>query len=296
MTKKNIISLLFISLFTVITIGCSEDSSSVDPGAGGRPGPTKVPTPTPTPTSTPGPTPTPTPTPIAPHGKPGEFISNGSVNAVQVSKYYSWGCKSNGSPEGAKMIDPRLSAGDIFKDRVFMKDPTNNITFDLQSTVASVSNWESVHNTRVLASNNPGIRVGQNSQTICTVVNADEGSCEGQSSASFGGFKFFIIIPLGGEQSTYEEGWFVLEDGVGVPAWKEVKVASGLLVDPEQFNIGKMGTQTVTEIRLPTIPSTGVDFCGGTSGYSETLIQDDNGVVLNKIGGQLLGVKLFNQP
>jgi hypothetical protein len=297
MSFKEYFRIFAVHLGAILLVGACSSGSNTDtpvddggnqPQSTPAPGTTPEPTaePTPAPTATPAPTPTPAPT-----GKVGEFIVDEDIAESDTEKYYDLGCMTPGQATGKKMVDPRLKVGDIFRERMIFSDTINQLTMDLQTTTKTVEPWQSFFNSKVLATTIPGTKVGQQSTTTCTVVSDTEGSCEGSSSAEVQGMNFYIFVPTQAE-TTYQTGWYVLDDGKGIKAWRKVINSTGIVLDPMQFSLLGPGTQVETQVYVFDIPSTGLDFCGGNNAFSETLVSLDDGTELNRIGGNLLGVTI----
>jgi len=300
MTSENRLRKITLTLFALLVVtACTSGGGGGDNGGGsgtqGNLEPT--PTPTPEPTATPDPTPVPTATPTPrPTGNPGEFISTGTVTEAQANAFFqtSKGCMTNGKPESRKQIDKRLKVGDRFRDTIFFADPDVEYRLSLDSAVQTITARTSTHLAKVLDTNFPGVKIGQMSRTTCEVVSDTEGECQGETSITMEGVAFYVFLPNIFTESvkTYETGYYILDDGFGVPAWRFKDEATGLVADPQGLKIIGAGGQTTTTVYLNDVPSTGLDFCGGVQGFNETLVVLDSGQRVNRIGGSLDGVNL----
>ena len=278
---------------------CSSDNGSStetpnqntgnQPAATATPQPTAQPTPKPTVKPTPAPTPTPTPAPI---GKPGEFVKQVTLTEAEAANNYGYGCLAAGQPESRKMIDIRQKVGDETREKVTMADDVTDYTFTMRSTLLSLTEFTSRSQSRILTSNISTIPPGTISHTNCEVKSDTVGECTGESSVQMSGIRFFIFVPLGQTATEYEKGWYILDDGKAVEAWRKTIFAQGQILDPMGFALVGAGMQVDTKIYAPGIPATGIEFCGGTEVFGETLVQTSAGIVLNRFGGQLLGVTL----
>ncbi|MEQ1878450.1 MAG: hypothetical protein ABL958_17540 [Bdellovibrionia bacterium] len=298
MTADKLLGKLIITTFALLVVtACTSGGGDNNNGGGGSNTQGDVPTPTPEPTATPDPTATPQPTPTPPpSGTPGEFISTGTISEAQANGYFqtSKGCMTNGKPESRKQIDKRLKVGDRFRDTMFFADPDIEYTLSLDSTVQAITARTSDHLAKVLATTFPGVKVGQMSRSSCEVISDTEGECQGETSIEIQGVAFYVFLPNIFTESvkTYETGYYVLDNGFGVPAWRFTDDATGLVADPQGLKIVGAGTQKTTSIYLNDIPSSGLDFCGGVQGMNETLVMLDSGQRVNRIGGTLDGVNL----
>lgn len=299
MRPEKFLNKIVIAVFAILFVAACTSGG----GGNGNNNPTNetqqvtgTPTPTPAPTATPAPTPKPTATPTPrPTGKPGEFLSTGQIDETDAALFYnkSLGCIANGAPENKKQIDQRLRVGDKYRDTIYFGDPDKEYTLSLESTVQTVAARTSSHLGKVLKTNMPGVKVGQTSQTDCEVLSDTEGECSGSTSIGIDSLGFYLFIPnvLTGSVKTYEKGYYVLDDGFGVPAWRVVDEAAGFIADPMSFKIVGAGNQTVTTVHVPEIPSTALEFCGGVQAVTDTTVVTDGGIRVQHIGGILDGVK-----
>jgi hypothetical protein len=262
---------ILIGALAIFISGCADDSTSSSQGS--QPKPTVVATPAPTPTV-----------------PPGVFISDAKVTAAQVAKYYDLGCKTKGKPDAIKAIDPRLAAGNIFLEYMHLEDIGRVFALETEATFTAVTRSSSAADSIVKYSTYHPAFPGSVTETNCYVSSPAEGFCEGKMNTVISSFEIDRMIMPAAEPTTYEEGRYVLGKKV-VPAWKEIKVTKGTFIDPTHPSIVRPAVKTETRVRLPTIPSQDVEFCGGAVGYKEIVWREEGGKPINSILIQLLDAR-----
>jgi hypothetical protein len=288
MPNKNIMN-TFLSITCLLTLatactsgggGGTDDNPQNTQGTPGQPTPTPVATAVPTP---PPPTPTPRPT-----GTPGTFKPSTEITEAQTAQFYNTGCKVAGKPESKKMIDPRLRLGMTFVDSMVFADPDVAYKMKLSSKIVGLTSTTSRTETKILETNIPETQVGQVSHTNCEVVSEEEGDCQGESSVNLPAVAIYVFAPnpLAPTEKKFETGWYFLDDGYGIPAWRSTVFNIGWILDPMGFKIIGEGTQTVTNIYAPELPVTGVEICGGAQVVNDTLVQAKDGMRVNQFGGR----------
>jgi hypothetical protein len=259
---------LIIGALVLLTIACSEDSPTSDYGKNPKPNTVA----------------TPAPTPKLPAGT---FIPEGKLTAAQVAQFYNLGCKTAGKPDGIKAIDPRLRVGNFYSERMMAQDFGKIFILETDTTMTQVTASTSASDSVIKYSNIENIFPGAVTETNCRVVSPTDGTCDGKMISVMTSFKVERMVMPALESVTYEAGRYVLGANV-VPAWKETKVIKGTLVNPNLNDPIKPAIKTETRIRLPTVPSQHLDFCGGTEGLTDISVREENGGLVSRLQVQVL--------